>query len=304
MSCSFNGQLKDETALPDIKQSFMKKSEIDEFIENRFKKIEKYFHKSIHSFETEYIRQFRMEIKRLKAFLHLISMESDDGLSYRITRRMKTLYGYFGIIRNLEMQLSETKKYVQSPVHNTPACYINTLEKELQSWKRLSLDFIDAGYSFENDKQEIMAILPDKLNKKPIKKFVHYTLYELNTLAGRKDDEALDNVRKFMEDIYYNYDFISPFFDDRQDKIFNKKAIEECLGSFGEFRDRCMELVFLQTFGTDKLDESEKHLLKAMENEWLNEKNDIKNKLIAALDSMNIKANTLNTFANACIDDK
>jgi hypothetical protein len=52
------------------------------------------------------------------------------------------------------------------------------------------------------------------------------------------------------------------------------------------------------------LDESEKQLLKEMQNEWLNEKNDIKNKLIAALDSMNIKANTLNTFAIACIDDK
>jgi hypothetical protein len=185
-----------------------------------------------------------------------------------------------------------------------PGLYVNRLEKELEYWKKLSLDFIDAGYSFNNDKQEIMAILPDKLNKKSIKKFVHYTLYELNTLSGRTDDDALDSIRKFVEDIYYNYDFVSPFFDDQQDKIFRKKAIEECLGSFGEFRDRCMELVFLQTFGTDKLDESEKQLLKEMENEWLNEKNDIKNKLIAALDSMNSKANTLNTFAVACIDDK
>jgi hypothetical protein len=37
------------------------------------------------------------------------------------------------------------------------------------------------------------------------------------------------------------------------------------------------------------LDEKEKELLKEMENEWLKKKNDLKNKLIAALDSMNIK---------------
>lgn len=65
-----------------------------------------------------------------------------------------------------------------------------------------------------------------------------------------------------------------------------------------------MSLVLLQTFVTDGLDESENQLLKEMENEWLNEKKDIKNKLIAALDSMNIKATSLNTFAIAGIDDK
>jgi hypothetical protein len=65
-----------------------------------------------------------------------------------------------------------------------------------------------------------------------------------------------------------------------------------------------MSLVLLQTFVTDGLDESENQLLKEMENEWLNEKKDIKNKLIAALDSMNIKAISLNTIAIAGIDDE
>ena len=44
----------------------MKKNEIDEFIQTRFKKIDRYFHKSISNFETEHIREFREEIKRLK----------------------------------------------------------------------------------------------------------------------------------------------------------------------------------------------------------------------------------------------
>jgi hypothetical protein len=282
----------------------MKKSEIDEFLETSFKKIEKYFHKSIVSFETESIRELRTEIKKLKVFLHLISMESDDGLSYRITKRMKTVYGYFGIIRNLEMQLSETKKYVQGFLHNVPACYINILGKEFEYWKKLSLDFIDAGYSFNNDKQEIMALLPDKLNKKSIKKFVHYTLYELNTLSGRADDDALDSIRKFMEDIYYNYEIISPVFDDQQSKTLNKKTIEECLNLFDDFRNKCMSLVLLQTFVTDGLNESEKQLMKTMETERLYEKKDIKNKLITVLDSMNIKAVSLNSFAIAGVDEE
>jgi len=41
-----------------------------------------------------------------------------------------------------------------------------------------------------------------------------------------------------------------------------------------------------------------------MEKDCLNEKKDIKHKLVAALDSMNIKAVSLNFFAIAGVDDE
>ena len=282
----------------------MKKSEIDKILEKRFKKIEKYFHRSIASFETEYIEAFRTEIRKLKVFLHLVNMESDDGLSYRITKRMKTLYGYFGIIRNLQTQFSKMEKHAEDPTQKAPEGYINILEKELLYWKTLILDFQDAGYSFDNDKQEIAATLPDKLKKKSIKKFVNYTLYELNTLSDRTDDDALDSIRKFLEDIYYNYDILGPFFNKQQAKVFDRKAIYECLELFDDFRNRCMSLVLLQTFVNDGLDELEKQSLVTMESECVNEKKDVKNKLIAALDSLNIKSLNLGSFTIASVHNE
>jgi len=42
--------LKNESVLLVVKKTFMKKSEIDEFLETSFKKIGKYFHKSIAGF--------------------------------------------------------------------------------------------------------------------------------------------------------------------------------------------------------------------------------------------------------------
>ena len=278
----------------------MKKNEIDEFIETRFKNIDRCFHKAIVDFDTVHVVEFRAEIKKLKVFLHLINMESGDGLSCRISKRMKTLYGYFGIIRNLQMQLKKINEYVEKFSSNTPTFYVNRLEKELEYWKNLSRNLIDDGYSFcMNDKPEIMAVMPDKLNKKSIKKFVYYTLYELNTISGHTDDEALDSVRKFMEDIYYNYEFICPFFDEQQHNLFNKKKIENCLTLFDNFRDKCVALALMETFGTDGSDEPEKQLLMEIKNEWLNEKKDIKSKLTAALDSMNIQTIKLEEFAMA-----
>lgn len=276
----------------------MKKEEIDEFIEERFKKINKYFPKAIDGFENDDIGKFRTEIKKLKVFLHLLNMESEDGFSYKITKRMKTVYGYLGIIQNFQMQLKKTDEYVKQFVQSVPVCYTNILEKELEYWKKLSQDFIDPDYDFLNDKKEIISILPDKLTKKSIKKFIHYTLYELSTISGRSDDQALDHVRKFMEDIYYNYSFIKLFVTE-QTYLFDERELGECLELFNNYRDKCMTLALLQTFATDALDEHEKQFIKQMENEWMREKKGLKNQLSDKLDSMHIKADNSNEFAFA-----
>jgi hypothetical protein len=283
-------------------KKIMKKNEIVGFIEDKFKKIARQFQKAIVNFEPEDIYKFRAEIKKLKVFFHLLSMESRDGLSYRITKKMKTIYGYFGIIQNVQQQLKKINEYVKESAASIPVSYVNMLEKELDYWKKLSKDFIDADYDFDNDKEEILVALTDKLTKRSIKKFIDYICYELNTISGRLDeDEALDNIRKFMEDIYYNYEVIASFMNQQQMNLFNQKSIAECLKFFDDFHDKCVALALLKTFDTNGLNEPEKQLLKEMENEWMYKKKDVKNKLITTLRSMNIPVNKMEDFAIAGI---
>lgn len=273
----------------------MRKEEINEFIEDSFKKIAKCFRKAIDKFEMQDIRKFRIEIKKLKVFLHLLNMESEDGFSYRITKRMKTIYGYSGIIQNFQ-QLQKTNEYVKDSLEKVPLCYVEMIEKELEYWKKLSTGFMAANYDFIGDKEEIFAVLPDKLTKKSIKKFIHYTLYELNTINGRLDDVALDNTRKFMEDIYFNYEFIKPYITDQQITLFDEEEVRACLELFNNYRDKCMALALLQTVTTRALDDEGKGILKRIENDRLLEKKEIKNQLSAKLDPMQITANNLNEF--------
>ncbi|HTN05495.1 hypothetical protein [Agriterribacter sp.] len=275
----------------------MKKEEIDGCIEDKFKKIARYFHKAVDNFETEDINDFRIEIKKLKVFLHLINMESGDELLYRITKRMKTIYGYLGVIRNLQLQLKKMNEYVKKTSGNIPVRYVHMLEKELEFWKKISKDFIVADYDFFNDKKEIINTLPDKLTKRSIRKFIHYTLYELQTISGHPDDYSLDNTRKFIEDIYYNYAFIKPFVTERQTNLFDEEKVGACLELFNNFRDTCMVIVLLQTYGANEFNESEKKLLKEMENDWMHEKKELKDQLFAKLDSLHITANNINEFA-------
>jgi hypothetical protein len=283
----------------------MKKNEIDDLIEQRFKKIQKHFRNAMINFETGEISNFRAEIKKLKVFFHLLSMESIDGFSYRITKKMKTLYGYFGIIHNLQQQLKRTNNYVKESLAGVPVFYVNILQKELEYWKNLSKSFIDADYDFGYDKEEILVALPGKLTKISIKRFIDYIFYELNTISERiDDDEALDAVRKFLEDIYYNYEIIVPFMNQQQINCFNYDSIKKCLEYFNDFHDKCIAIALLKTFDTSGLNATEKKLLKEMENEWLDKKKDLKNKLIATLRTMNIQIDCTKTFAIAGITDK
>ncbi|HUZ60413.1 MAG TPA: hypothetical protein VMU83_16695 [Hanamia sp.] len=277
----------------------MTKEEINEFIEDRFKKINKHFRKAIDNFEAEDIRKFRTEIKKLKVFLHLLNMESEDGLSYRITNRMKTIYGYFGIVQNFQLQLKVTNDYIKNNLNSVPLMYLNNIEKELEYWEKHSQDFIDKDSDFFNDEKEIVATLPDKLSKESIKKFIHYTLYELQMISGRSDDAALESIRKFLEDIFYNLAYIKPFFTDQRYNQFDEKIISECLELFEKFRNKNIVIVNLRNCNWDSFDEHEKQLLLQMESNYLHEKKELTKELISRLDAIHIKADNLGEFAIA-----
>lgn len=273
----------------------MRKEEINEVIVHHFKKINKYFHKVMDGFEMGKIIKFRTEIKKLKAFLHLVNMESEDGLSFHISKRMKTLYGYLGIIQNFE-QLKKTNEYTKDYPQNDPFCFVVMIEKKLDYWKKLSKEFVAEDYDFIDDKEKILAMMPDKLTKKSIKKFIHYTLYELNTINGRLDDVALDNTRKFIEDIYFNYEYIKPYITDQQINLFDKEELVEFLRLFNDYRDKCMAIALLQTLSTTMFNKEGQNILQEIENDWLHKKQEIKNLISDKFKGTHVTVNTLNEF--------
>lgn len=275
----------------------MKKEEMDEFILNSFKKISKYFFKAVDNFDDEDIRRFRSEIRKLKVFLHLVSMESKDGLSCNITRKMRIIYGYMGIIQNFHLQLKEASEYEKKSSKHISVFYVDMLEKELGYWKKLNKNYIDTDYNFLNDEYEILASLPVLVTRNSIIKFINYTLFQLQAMSGRHDEASLNNVRKLLEDIYYNLPFLKPFCTKQQNILFDEKEVGEWLNLFVEFRDKSRAIVLLQTFSTDDLEQHEKQLIKQMENDWMREKKEINEQLTDKLEALHITENHLNELS-------
>ena len=275
----------------------MKKNEIDGIVKGNIKRIDKQFQKAIENFENRNILEFRSEVKKLKVFLHLLNMEFAEGFSCHITKKMKKVYGYLGIIQNFQLQESKTFKYVREISNRVPVSYVNMLERELAYWKKMTRDFIESGYHISDDEKEITDLLPGKLDNKTLRKFIHYTVYELQLMAGRQDEEALNIIRKFLEDIYYNLEIIKPLINTQHSVLFNENELRECLELFLNFRDKCTTVVLLQTFKAEKLDNGEKELIRQMEETWLLEKIELKEELIHKLNSMRIKEYNLNDLA-------
>ena len=274
----------------------MKKNEIDGIVKENIKRIDKQFQKAIENFENRNILEFRSEVKKLKVFLHLLNMEFEEGLSCHITKKMKKVYGYLGIIQNFQLQENKTFQYVREISNRVPVSYVNMLERELAYWKKMTRDFIESGYHISDEEKEITDLLPGRLDNKTLMKFIHYSVYELQLIVGRKDEEALNVIRKFLEDIYYNLEIIKPLINPQHSVLFNENELRECLELFLTFRDKCTTVVLLQTFKSDRLDNDEKQLIKQMEEAWLLEKTILKEKLIDKLDSMHIKEYNLQDF--------
>lgn len=275
----------------------MNKEQIEEFIKERFENINKYFHKTINNFEETNIREFRREIRKLKVFLHLLSMESEDGLSYQITKNMRRIYGYLGVLQNFLQQLKSTYEYIDKSSNTVPEFYINMIKNELIYWKNPGKEVIDPDYDFLEDEYDILAVLPDELTERSMNNFIYYALYELQVLDNRRDDRTLDNIRKFLEDIYYNLPFLKPFLTSRQTGVFEEKEIAESLRLLENFQDKSNTAQFLQSFSLAPLDKRENLLINQMKTDWLSEKKEMQGQLQTQLDAMHLKATNFNELS-------
>lgn len=265
----------------------MKRVELNTIIKAYFKHIADYLDGISTSFDISSIENFRREVKKLKVFLHLTAMESKDGLSVGITQKMRKIYGCMGVIVYVLQQLECVRQFSMNHPENIPDEYLKTLEKESQFWKTTGEE-ISANYSFLIDEKIVLSSLPDELAQKSIQRFVHYTLFEIQLTSHSTTANSLDNIRKFMEDIHYNFLFIAPFLSDQLRNLLNGDDTGEFLRFSDSYQERRKQLQHLQSYLSEKLYDNEFSSLKMMEAEWINDLKSARKQVIAKLNSMKI----------------
>ena len=248
----------------------MKEKEITAIIKDRFKTINKLQHTIIKEFNADDIHDFRVAVKKLRAFLRLLDTEKEiEGPL--IPRLLKTFYGYVGIIRNIQLHRHNVFKYITDYKIEEPKEYIQVLDAEKSYWEKEAAELMTDN-SFKDNEDEILKQLPAKLEKSAAKKFLEKKLDELKEQINNvNDDNAIHTVRKILKDILYTRDFINH--DDLPKSISKEEDLKLLTTQLGDFRDKCIQLEFLSDEYVNKvLDENEKYTLLKMKEQFLREK--------------------------------
>lgn len=255
----------------------MKRSKIISVVKNSFHKLEKLFKKIIIDFEIESIHDLRTEIKKLRAFLRLLNVQSKEGL--KISNEIKQFYDCIGDIRNLQLQIENVNKFAKNSTDEIPFVYLQKLNAEIELRKTDSIKLINHT-SFSKNLKKIIEHFPSKLKKKTIKKFINEKLSELKQLLTNiQDDEVLHSIRKNLKDLLYTWPIIKRYHDLLPAAISKKKNIQSLTDILGDLCDKKNGVELLEKYCSEINANEENEALQKIMQKWREEKLNLKQQI-------------------------
>ncbi len=267
----------------------MKNSKMSSIVESRVKKMSDTCKKISKSFAVGDIHAFRVEVKKLRAFLRLAQNGLPDDKKLKLPKRLKRFYKTIGLVRILQLQKENITKAIEETGDGLPGTYFDMLNMESADHIIHADALLSNKMNLKKTKNNIIEKLPKKLKRSTIKGFVQSeALLSTNLLKQlHPGDELLHQLRKHLKDILYTWPYIH-----KQKKILpstfdGKNKIIRIANLLGHFHDLCIGLDLL---GPDRLNriptESERMLLLNIKKGWRAEKENIREQVYVILKIM------------------
>lgn len=273
----------------------MKKLKTNRGIEKRLKKIDKLLQKIHRYFEAEDIHIFRMETKKLRAFLRLIRTDRFKANKLVLPKHLKKIYRVLGAIRSLQLQQQNISAAITEE-GNGGMCktYFNLLNAKAAG-KMIKMESVLINKkTLQKEMRRIAGAVPAKIGKSGIGKFIKSTGSRLQKLVDEEvlSDESLHAIRKLLKDMLYCWSYIKA--DLALSKTFpSKKDIRRIVDLLGDYRDIFMGIVQLDSDYIYIEDEREHVLLLNIRTKWLQKKNEIKRQISTELPKLKIDLGVL-----------
>ena len=217
--------------------------------------------------EAEDIHRFRVETKKLRAFLRLVVPDRHPSLP----RRFRRYYQSLGVIRNLQLQEQRFREWAGADIRRH-AAYLASLRAE---WRTaISQCTREAmALSLPHIESRVREGLQDKLETGLVREFLWKASTRIRKLAAPDatlSEEDMHELRKCLKDLSYNHKYI----EHESLHILppaltaGKEKIEPVLLLLGRFQDYCSGLRLLQPPG----DSNEKELIGPVARDWQKEK--------------------------------
>jgi CHAD domain-containing protein len=260
----------------------MNRQQLKHTINSHYRNLKKWCKKIQEDFEVEAIHEFRVEYKKLRAFLRMLSMQ--PGIAIKISKKLEKAYHIAGSIRDLQLQqqriiettLGEPKK---------PLAYLSILEMETSKLKpELSELFLGDTFS-ESRKKTDLSVL-DQVPVNSFRQFAKQKWEAVYAIVSSGDfcDDNIHAIRKHLKDLLYNSKKYTELEQDgvpvniwkgRDETYFNK-----LIDDLGIFQDKCTAIALLKSYWINSLSKYNRRLLERVKKEWIKTKVSFKQELV------------------------
>ncbi len=234
-------------------------------------------------FKEKDIHDWRVEYKKLRAFLRMITA-SVNGHMPIITAELKKIYRVTGTIRELSLFIAQLNTLPDVNREILPV-YYTILEKKLFAAKEEFIKRTDI-FHFDKEIDRWKVMPPEYLETEQVKYFVQRNITAIRLiLMVPEADENLHTLRKHLKDINYN----SKTFTSVWGIPFpvtawkNEKLLIEMTEELGEFNDRCIALLYVEDLYTDSIPLNEKKIVKELQYNFLSAKSTHQKNIIDSL---------------------
>lgn len=225
----------------------MQQSDMAEVINLHFDAINKLTRKAPVHFNKNVLYNLRVEIKKLRAFLHLVKTEPGSSDNLKVKKRLKTFYGYIGIIRTIQLQEHLMAELL---TQDMPAIeeYIHQLKSEAEGWKKEVIKLLRDQTDFNEERDAILASLPEKLSKLSVRRFVRQKAEEIEgfLILRQAEENNLHALRNVLKDVVYNWPYVKAAADLLPLEMSSFEKLHALATLLGNYGDQCTALDYLQ----------------------------------------------------------
>ena len=236
--------------------------------------------------EVATIHKFRVEVKKLRAFLRLISNQSDSNSHHPLPRKLRKIYSIAGRLRDIQLQ----KRRIRTGAKNLEPVsgYKRMLEKLAKVQKRKLMDQLHKCRSFDF-MGDLQVDIPSKLSLAGWERFVSGHVGSIQGLANHANisGSQLHLIRKQIKDVIFNFNLLRSkrelpgSLSKEQGKEVEKMA--RLAHKLGQYCDCTIALQFTAPIYLNTLTGIEKDSMMIMKKSWLEKRSRVRADILIML---------------------
>ena len=254
----------------------MKKDRVVKEINRHFKRLRKKGRQLLPGYDADVIHKFRTDYKQLKDFLKMVSTRKKDKKA-AIPRKLRDAYHLLGIIRDLQLQVKDTKEEAQRLPGYRKILQIHIARAKQQLIRSFSPKLVTASG------KKTFARIRSGFYHKHFRKYLQQNaaLVRQMVMTGAFSDKDLHTIRKVLKGLVHVRDLFSN--DKEQSNIpglrFMLNPSQGLMDRLGSLQDQRNSLLLLRRYRSASMSAAEAAFMREKEEKLLTGKESMKAQL-------------------------